>query len=65
MGRAKLISKKYYMSKTFWFNFTIFSIGLLDIILKSGVIQDRDIIMILTGLSGILLRFKTDKSIKL
>ena len=57
--------KSFLKSRTFWLGIVAIIIGILQRVLDLGVVEDSSMILIMTGLLGILLRFKTDEPIEL
>ncbi len=57
--------KWFLASKTIWLNFIALLIPVLDIILKTNFIKDRDVYALLLAVFNILLRFKTKEQIVL
>ena len=58
-----IIEKRFWQSKTIWFNVLAFVIFVLDLVLKTNLIVDKDVLAILVAVFNLALRFKTDRGI--
>jgi len=51
-------TKKWYQSSTMWINLIPMAIMGLDLIVKSNLIPDTDVLMVIQGVLNILNRFR-------
>ena len=58
-----IIEKRFWQSKTIWFNVLAFVIFVLDLVLKTNLIVDKNVLAIMVAVLNLALRFKTDRGI--
>jgi len=57
------MEKKWYKSKTLWFNVIALLAVLLDDILKANIVTDPEVVALLVTVANVLLRFQTFASL--
>ena len=58
-------AKLFLESKTFWINFVGIAVLLIQVVLQTNFVIDKDVQAILLAILNILIRFKTTEPIRL